>query len=105
MSALGRKQTGLVLFGSADLHCPVGSKGDDRIAAVLLSSTLGQSNGPGSPTLVASAGASATVPESAATKAAREWVAIVDARQWEQSWRAAGTLFKSQVTAANCRDC
>lgn len=71
------------------------------IAAVLLSSSFGQSNGPGPSTLVASTAASATVSESGATKSAREWVALVDAQQWEQSWRAAGTLFKSQVTVAN----
>ena len=29
--------------------------------------------------------------------AAKAWVDLVDARRWDQSWAAAGTLFKSQM--------
>lgn len=32
--------------------------------------------------------------------AAREWLALVDAQDWNPSWSAAGQLFKSRITAA-----
>ncbi len=47
--------------------------------------------------------AAATAPaaaESAAIDAAREWVALVDGQRWDESWRTAATLFRSQVSAA-----
>nr|NUR38438.1 DUF4019 domain-containing protein [Sphingomonas sp.] len=34
-------------------------------------------------------------------KAAREWALLVDRGRWEESWAAAGTLFKSQISQAN----
>lgn len=37
---------------------------------------------------------------SATEKSARAWLALVDAGKWDQSWDAASTMFKSQVTAA-----
>lgn len=38
--------------------------------------------------------------EGASAVAARGWLALVDSSQWEQSWETAGTMFKSQLTAA-----
>jgi Protein of unknown function (DUF4019) len=32
--------------------------------------------------------------------AAKAWVSLVDAKHWDQSWSAAGTLFKSQMPQA-----
>ena len=32
--------------------------------------------------------------------AAKEWVKLVDAKRWDESWAAAGTLFKSQLPRA-----
>lgn len=32
--------------------------------------------------------------------AAKSWVSLVDAKQWDDSWTAAGTLFKSQMPQA-----
>lgn len=46
-----------------------------------------------------STASSLSAPQSAGAKAAREWVALVDRERWEDSWRSAGTLFKSQLTA------
>jgi DNA-binding CsgD family transcriptional regulator len=72
------------------------------VAAVLLSSALSDSSGTASGGRApSSAAAPLSESQSAAVKSAREWVAVVDAQKWEQSWQAAGTLFKSQVTAAN----
>lgn len=73
------------------------------VAAVLLSSTLGGSDG-GPMSAAASPAASASPSKSAATKPAGEWVRLVDAQNWERSWRTAGTLFRSQVTASNWAD-
>lgn len=33
-------------------------------------------------------------------QAALDWLALVDARQWEESWEATGEMFQSEVTAA-----
>jgi hypothetical protein len=33
--------------------------------------------------------------------AANDWVSLVDAKRWKDSWAAAGTLFKSQMTQDN----
>ncbi len=71
------------------------------IAAVMILSNLAGSNGTVSGTQAATSPASATSSESAALKSALEWVALVDQQRWEQSWGSAGTLFKSQVTAAS----
>lgn len=37
---------------------------------------------------------------SAGVRSATSWIALVDGQRWQQSWREAGTLFKSQVTEA-----
>ena len=48
------------------------------------------------PRPVAAAGSAARSTEETS---AREWVALVDGRRWEDSWRTAAALFKSQLTA------
>lgn len=45
------------------------------------------------------ASAPAQVPETQATRSARRWVALLDGRRWEESWRQAAALFKSQIEA------
>lgn len=35
--------------------------------------------------------------QAAAEKAARDWMALTDARRWDESWAAAGTLFRTQI--------
>jgi hypothetical protein len=45
------------------------------------------------------AGSSAGDKEEAARRAALEWLALVDAMQYEASWEAAASLFKAQVSA------
>ena len=67
------------------------------IAAVLLSSTFAGTNatGTGGPVV----GSSTSASQSAASNAARVWMDLVDAQRWEESWRSAGTIFKSQLTA------
>jgi DNA-binding CsgD family transcriptional regulator len=71
------------------------------IAAVVLSSALqGSGAAPTGAAQTHVSGATRTVPETAASAAAREWVALTDRAQWEESWRAAGALFRSQLTAS-----
>ncbi|WP_206542345.1 DUF4019 domain-containing protein [Sphingomonas sanguinis] len=38
--------------------------------------------------------------ETDASSAARSWAALLDSGQWDASWRAAGSMFKSQLTSA-----
>lgn len=69
------------------------------IAAVALSTLVGAPNHTQAP----AQGASTTAPSPAETEAsstARKWVGLLDAGQWEASWRAAGRMFKSQLTSA-----
>jgi hypothetical protein len=47
--------------------------------------------------LVAMALSTAAEPGGADVAAAKAWVALVDGQRWDESWGAAGTLFKSQV--------
>jgi para-nitrobenzyl esterase len=39
-------------------------------------------------------------PNGADLTAARAWLGLIDSKSWEQSWSAAGTIFKSQISAA-----
>ena len=48
--------------------------------------------------------AAADAAESAGSAAAREWAALVDGGRWEDSWRAAAAIFRSQVTAEQWAD-
>lgn len=48
--------------------------------------------------------ADATAAQSAAAAAARRWATVVDGGRWEESWRAASAMFRSQVTAAQWAD-
>lgn len=41
----------------------------------------------------------APVPETEASAAARQWVALLDKAQWDASWESAGALFKAQLTS------
>src|SRR5690606_1032509 len=67
------------------------------VAAVMLSTGLpaGVSDAPRAERRLAAADAA----ESAGAAAAREWAALVDGERWEDSWRSAATIFRSQVTA------
>lgn len=70
------------------------------VAAFVLSSALPRSGAQKPETAkLQSAAASPSASQSAGVKSAREWVALVDGQRWEDSWRSAGTLFKSQVSA------
>lgn len=43
--------------------------------------------------------AATTASDPAAFAAAREWVALIDSGRWDESWREAAAVFKSQLTA------
>ncbi len=43
----------------------------------------------------------APVAESNASRAARDWLALVDARKWQESWTATGDSFRAANTVAN----
>ncbi|WP_126174173.1 helix-turn-helix domain-containing protein [Altericroceibacterium xinjiangense] len=69
------------------------------IAAVALSSAFHGNTTPdaaGSIRVSAVADASA----SASLSSAREWVSLLDRERWEETWRTAAALFKSQITAS-----
>lgn len=72
------------------------------VAAVMLSTGLpaGVSDAPRAERRLAAADAA----ESAGSAAAREWAALVDGGRWEDSWRAAAAIFRSQVTAEQWAD-
>lgn len=71
------------------------------IAAIVLSSAPQGSSATDTQAPAArSTATSASASQSAGVSSAREWVALVDSQRWQDSWRTAGTLFKSQVTAA-----
>lgn len=63
------------------------------VAALALASTE-----PAAPPAQASA---TTIAESEASRAARDWLALVDARKWQKSWAATGATFRSVNTVAN----
>ena len=46
------------------------------------------------------AAALAATPAQTDVAAATQWVTLIDARQWPQSWAAAGTLFKAKMPEA-----
>lgn len=70
------------------------------IAAVVLSTALQGGGATQAPTQTPAAAAAETpIQETDASAAAREWIALVDAGNWEESWREAADLFQSQVTA------
>ena len=43
--------------------------------------------------------APAVAAEPAAVAAAREWLTLIDNGQWEDSWKQAGQMFRSQITS------
>jgi DNA-binding CsgD family transcriptional regulator len=68
------------------------------IAAVALS-TIGAHNGAPASAQNVSTATSRTA-ETEASSAARNWVGLLDNGHWDASWRAAGTMFKAQLTSA-----
>jgi DNA-binding CsgD family transcriptional regulator len=70
------------------------------VAVAILSSTFQVSNKtvPSAPTQIVSVADSPISSESAGS--AREWLALVDGQHWDESWSAAGTLFRSSITSA-----
>lgn len=68
------------------------------VAAVLFLSAPASVEGHSS-ALAASTADLTAVPDTAGSKAAAAWLKLVDAQRWEQSWQAAGTMFRSQLTA------
>lgn len=69
------------------------------IAAIALSTMVGSRND--AQALAQSAASAAPRPaETDASSAARSWAALLDNGQWDASWRAAGSMFKSQLTSA-----
>jgi DNA-binding CsgD family transcriptional regulator len=72
------------------------------IAAIALSSAL-SGNGVADTQAFQRSPAAASVPaaaETAGAAAAREWVALVDGRRWDESWRNASDMFRAQVSTA-----
>ncbi|MDT8757397.1 DUF4019 domain-containing protein [Sphingomonas psychrotolerans] len=72
------------------------------IATAITVSVLHGSAAPGAPREQAASSPAPVVNASAAASlpAARDWVALVDGHRWEESWRVAATLFRSQISAA-----
>ena len=70
------------------------------IAVALISSVLqgGGKAPPLAPTRIVSTAVSPSASESAGS--AREWLALLDAQHWDESWRATGALFRSHVSLA-----
>lgn len=71
------------------------------IATVMLSSAFhgsGQSNALGRSTS-ALAGTASSTAKSEGFSSARDWIALIDGQRWEESWRTAAALFKSQLSA------
>lgn len=69
------------------------------IAAVALSTMVGSHNDAQVPAQNAASAASRPA-ETDASSAARSWAALLDGGQWDASWRAAGSMFRSQLTSA-----
>lgn len=73
------------------------------VIAVAALSSLGGGTAPAAPppapapTQAPSAIDAAT--QTAATAAARNWLALIDGGRWEESWQQAGILFRSQITS------
>ena len=62
-------------------------------AALALSLSVGGSAQPDAPP------APSVKAEPASAAAAREWLALIDNGQWEESWQQAGLLFRSEITS------
>jgi DNA-binding CsgD family transcriptional regulator len=70
------------------------------IAAAVISTVLqaGDKSLPLAPTRIASTVVSPSASESAGS--AREWLALLDGQHWDESWKAAGALFRSHISPA-----
>lgn len=62
------------------------------IAPMLLSSSADATQSPDT------ASSSVSVPDAASASDALAWVALVDDQEWDESWQAAASIFKTQVT-------
>lgn len=69
------------------------------VAALALSST--EPAAPPAAATAATAPATARVAESDVSRAARDWLTLVDARKWQESWAATADSFRSLNTLAN----
>lgn len=69
------------------------------IAAVALSTLIGAPDAPQAPAQNAATAAPRPA-ETEASAAARKWVGLLDAGQWDASWQAAAAMFKTQLTSA-----
>ena len=71
------------------------------IATAIITSVFHWGAAPGAPQAQAASSPAPTVDSSAAASlnAARNWVALVDSHRWEESWRTAATMFRSQISA------
>ncbi|MGB7406513.1 MAG: DUF4019 domain-containing protein [Pacificimonas sp.] len=71
------------------------------IAAAILAQLPSMTAASGATTVARSSEMPSTdISKSDSVEAAREWVALIDDGDYEESWRAAGTVFSSQVTSA-----
>lgn len=70
------------------------------VGAAILSSTFFQAGGPKDSTAenITVAASSASVSESAGSRSARMWIALLDTQRWDESWSSAGKLFKSRIS-------
>lgn len=69
------------------------------IAAVILTSLQGGGAAGDRAAAPAAAPPAASVTETDGSRAARQWLTLVDGAQWAPSWQQASALFRSQVTA------
>lgn len=72
------------------------------IAAVALSTMSASSTADAVSTPPSSA--VAPVPETEASAAARQWVALLDRAEWDASWKSASTMFKAQLASGQWRN-
>jgi DNA-binding CsgD family transcriptional regulator len=68
------------------------------VAVAVLSSPFRDGAPTMAPTRIASAVASPIASESVGS--ARDWLALVDGQHWDESWNAAGAIFRSSITPA-----
>lgn len=111
---LAHEQIGMAASGAA-AQLPGTAKGTGRMArylpwlagaAIMITAIIALALAAGSPTTPPPSAAKAPAGQTPAADqkadaAARQWVALIDQGQWQQSWKAAGTLFQTGVTAAN----
>ena len=69
------------------------------IAAVLLTSSMNASEGTAPAVAAAATGSAQRNARSPAVAAAHSWVSLVDAGKLEESWKRAGAMFRSQISA------